>query len=705
MSVSLFSPMWYRVAEEHPRLQHDVRIQGQGAPNPDWYLLVNAVTGKQVRINRPAYEFIGRCDGTRSVQQIWDALLELLRDDAPTQDEVIQVLNLLDRHGMLAQHTGTRLPKNDARAKAFVNPFALRIRLFDPSHLLQALDALAQIAIRPAAFWSWAALIAVGAGMAVSNFEMLRAHGATYLSSSRFVFLAWVSYPFIKLLHELGHALALRRWGGEIHEAGFTLFVLVPAPYVDASAAAALRYRHQRIVVGAAGIMVEAAIAAVALAVWLNVEPGLVRDFALVTAFIAGVSTLLINGNPLMPFDGYYLLCDAFDRPNLAGRSALYWSNLLFSCLTGRTPQELPASQGEQKWLLTYAPLAAAYRLLVATLLVLWLASIASVVGTAAGSLLVYLLVLRPLWKLAGRVKNAADTEGWLRGGALRALAMVGAALIFALLVPLPYHTTAAGVVWLPEQAQLRAGSDGFVAAMLAADGQRIDSGQLLVRLDNPDLLAEYQTLTSQSERLQAELYGTLQKDAVGVRNAEQELERVQSALRRAEDRIAQLEIRAGRAGRVAIPDGADLPGTFVRQGQLLGYVLNDGEITVRIAIPQDDAALVRDSSRGFQVRLAEEDGPALPAQRVGEMPAAVHELPSPALGEPGGGPYSIHPEDKNGVRVHEPVVLLDLRLPGTQVKRVGGRVWVRIEHDSWPLAWRAQRQLRQLLLKHFDSV
>ena len=120
----------------------------------------------------------------------------------------------------------------------------------------------------------------------------------------------------IKGLHELGHALAVRRWGGEVLEAGFSLFVLVPTPYVDASASAAFAARHQRLVVAAAGIMVELAIAAAALVVWLNVQPGWARDLAFVTMFIASVSTLIFNANPLLRFDGYYMLCDALHLPN-----------------------------------------------------------------------------------------------------------------------------------------------------------------------------------------------------------------------------------------------------------------------------------------------------------------------------------------------------------------------------------------------------
>ena len=102
MAESLFSSLWYRVADQHPHLRADVRIQRQHYRDQLWYLLVSATDGRQVRVNAQAYQFIGRCDGQHSVQQVWDALLEQFRDDAPTQDEVVRILGQLDEQGLLA---------------------------------------------------------------------------------------------------------------------------------------------------------------------------------------------------------------------------------------------------------------------------------------------------------------------------------------------------------------------------------------------------------------------------------------------------------------------------------------------------------------------------------------------------------------------------------------------------------------------------
>ena len=138
----------------------------------------------------------------------------------------------------------------------------------------------------------------------------------------------WIAYPLVKGLHELGHGLTIQRWGGEVHELGLMLLVFIPVPYVEASAATTFPSKSRRMLVGAAGVMVELLLASLALLVWLSVEPGWVRDLAFDITVIGGVSALLFNGNPLLRFDGYYVFSDLLEIPNLASRSQRYYAYL-----------------------------------------------------------------------------------------------------------------------------------------------------------------------------------------------------------------------------------------------------------------------------------------------------------------------------------------------------------------------------------------
>ena len=705
MRRSLFSPLWYRVSGLRPLLHVDVRIECQRHRDQVWYLLIDAVSGRQFRINPQAYGFIGRCDGARSVQETWDALLDDAGDDAPTQDEVLQLLAQLSQHGLLEGGAGAlqaARTHRPAKRHGMLNPLAFRVPLGDPWALLQRLDFLRKLMFFRGAFHVWLVAVLAAGGAALLNWNEL----AAAMHGSRWLWLSWLIFPFLKTVHELAHALAIRQFGGEVHKAGITLFLLTPAPYVDASAASALRACHQRAMVGAAGVMAELAVAALAMLVWQNAAPGLVRDLAFATLFAASVSCLLFNGNPLLRFDAYYVLCDLFELPNLAQRSTAWWGQRLRRLLRiAPAAAALLAARGETKWLIAYAPLALACRLLLGVGIVLWLGEVSLVLGASAAVVLIFGLLRPPLLALKALLAEARSQRAQLRVGALLAAACATVAgLLFA--VPLPSQTAAMGVVWLPEQARVRPEAAGFVAHLNARDGARVAAGDVLLELRDPLLDAARERLASRAAELSAEHFAAMAE--VKIERAiefEQELTRTEAELRHVEARIASLTVRSNLGGILVLPHGGDLPGTYAERGSTMGYVLDGEQIVVRAAIEQQDAARVREHTRQVLVRLADAPGVVLKAERLREVPAAAMELPSAALGEGAGGPHVTDPEDKKGLRLKQPVVLIDLTLPAQQLERVGGRAWVRFDHEPLPLATQWVRAGRQLFLARFNPT
>jgi putative peptide zinc metalloprotease protein len=713
MRESLFSPLWYRVAEKHPHLRPEVRVQRQTVREQRWYLLVNPTNGRQFRVNAEAWAFIGRCNGALTVGEVWNALLDQYRDDAPTQNDVIQLLNQLDEHELIAyEHAADaatlarrRGERVKAKVQGFVNPFAMRVPLGDPSAFLRRLDALPRRLFSRATAVLWLVAMVVAFVAAGSHWDSLSAHARTYMGTPRYLLLAWLVFPLLKALHELAHALAVRRWGGTVGGMGFSLFVLVPAPYVDASAAAAFRSRWQRVIVGAAGMMVELVVAALALAVWLNVQPGIVADLAFVTMFIASVTTLVFNGNPLLPFDAYFIACDVFDVPNLGPRSRTWWTRALTRLMGGRKAGELMTlSRGEGKWLVAYAPLSLVYRLVLSVGIIVWLGAHSTLLAVAGGVALAFSTVAKPLYGLAQRIREMLPPGGARRRAALVGTGGAAALLVAVCAVPLPFHTVASGVVWPSDHARVRPGVDGFIAEILVRDGDRVKAGEVLVVLDDPALYVERERLSNRLEQLEADRYSALTSSPEQAKNAEEELARVHGDLARVEDKIAQLEVRAQADGVLVMPQQQDLPGTYVKKGSTVAYVLEKAEIAVRAALPEYDAAFLRGGTRGIEVRLAGDDE-TLPAKLVRDIPAATHELPSAALGDKGGGPHATDPADTAGMKTQDPIVLVDVALPATRIDRVGSRAWVRFDHGATPLAARWYRQARQVLLQHFNPA
>lgn len=713
MRESLFSPLWHRFAQQRPRLRSHVTVQQQQYRQQIWYLLTNTTNGSHHRINHIAYQFVGRCDGQHSVQVVWDSLLETLGDDAPTQDEVIRLLTELDQRDLLRYEVLPNIPgmfrrkreKIKQQHRAAINPMAMRLPLWDPTPLLERLGWIESLMFNPLMFLLWFAAVLVASLSAASHWDELSTHFNAYMGTPRYLLLAWVSFPVVKALHELWHALAVRNWGGQVHEFGITLFFLTPAPYVDASAASAFRKPMQRMTVGAAGMMFELLLASVAFWVWESSQPGLIHDLAFVTMFICGVSTLLFNGNPLLRFDSYYILCDALDLPNLATRSRTYWINRLKKLVLGaRNVAPLETAPGEVKWLVGYAPLSYAYMLAVTSYMVLWLGSQSFLLGVLAAVFLVLMLIIKPLFFVVKDIFSSAPV-GAARMRAKLLVTLGLAALVAAvLLVPVPFVTTAQGVVWLPDEARIRPETEGFIKEVRVHHGDPVEQGQLLMVLEDQALVAEHDKLVQQLEGLRTEQFYAVFKNANRAVNIAEKMEKVAAEVQRLEERMEGLQVRSKARGRLVLPHEDDLPNTFVKKGAQLGYVLDATEIKVRVAISEPDAGLVREHLESVQVRTADHPDEVLEARISADTNTVTKELPSPALGDKNGGKYPTDPEDKEGLNTTEPVVLMDVTVPATVLERAGVRAAVRFGHGSEPLAEQAYRRLRQLFLRYFAT-
>lgn len=707
----MFSDAWYRVSSLKPRLAQQLKIVRQPVRDQVWHVLVEAESGRQIRLNPVAWEFGGRCDGTHTVAELWELLLERLGEDAPTQDDVLRMLAQLYRHGMVqfdaAPHLSMLFAQRDKEgrkaSKRWINPMLLRMRLFDPTRLLDRIEPWLRPLFSRAGLLAWVVGVAAGAFLCVVNFPQLRSEALARAASPQMLWLAWLSFPVIKAIHELSHALAVRRFGGEVHEVGLSLMFLTPAPYVDASAANSFVRRSHRVVVSAAGIMTELLIAAFAAAVWLAVQPGVVRDLALATLLICSVSTLLFNGNPLLRLDGYYVLSDALDLPNLAARSNAWWTACAYRLARGQ--QSVPPATlaaGELKWLVLYSPASWLFRLGLLFALVTWIGGKSWLLGWTVALGLLGWMVLRG----SSFVLKLSDGFSRLRAAALAwaALAVFALALILFVL-PVPSIVVARGVVWPPEGAQVRPQLAGIVTQTPVANGTVVQAGDLLLTLADPALTAERDRRVSQLAGLQAQQYLALMKDPVKAADIAEDIARSEAEIARAEQQLAQLMVRSQTSGRLVLSSLDDLPGSHAARGAMLGYIVGDDVANVRVALDEQNILLVRNRIRKVEVRLV--DLPTQPmAGLVGnEVPAATRKLPSSVLGEKRGGDVLVDPADKEGLRTLTPIFLVDIKIPGYTPDRIGGRAWVRFDLGFEPAGLQLLRRVRQLLLHDFNPL
>lgn len=714
-AAPFLSSSWYRVAQRRPKLRDHTSVHRHRYRGCIWYVVQDHATGRMHRLSPAGYMIVAAMDGVRTVDQIWHEVGSALAEEAPSQSDAIQLLAELSAFDLLQTEVtpdASALVARAAKAKRsrwlgnVIYPLALRIPLWHPVRFFEHTRPLAEWLFGLPGALLWLLVVLPAPLFAAQHWQELTADASDrILATDNLLSLALV-YLLLKTLHEFGHGFAVTAFGGTVPEFGVMILVFAPLPYVDASAASAFRSKWRRALVGAAGMIVEVFFAALALYVWLTVEAGLVRALAFDALAVAGVSTVVYNGNPLLRYDGYYILADLLEIPNLAQRATRYWSYIVNRyAFRAHGSKDFVATIGERIWFLLYAPTAFLYRQVVMLAIAVFVASqyLALGVSIAVWSLLtgVALPIGKALWFVLAspslhrnRARVVTATFG-----------MILATGLMLILIPVPSYTTTEGVVWLPENAIVRARTDGFARALLVRPGMNVTAGEALVESEESTLQAELSILRARFAELEARLEIERFTDRASAEITTTELGQVRAELASATDRAERLIVHSRSEGTFAVMKPQDLPGRFLREGQQIGYVLTPGSRIVRATIRQDDIDLVRHRLESAEVKLAERPDETLPVESIREIPAGRDVLPSRALGGAGGGAFTVDPGDPEGVKTLQRVFQIDLVLPenARAATAFGGRAYVRFNFNWEPPGQQIWRRLRQLLLSQLQ--
>jgi putative peptide zinc metalloprotease protein len=703
------------VANLRPRLREHASIHRHSYRGSIWYVVHDHATGRVHRLSAASHTVIGAMDGVRTVDGLWKDVGARLGQEAPSQDELIQFLVQLNAADLIQTEATSDSVELFERAtkirrqwqlQSVLNPLAMRVRLWHPDRFFERTLPFVRWLVGWQGLALWMLVVVPAMVLAATHWQQLGANADRILAADNLLLIA-LTYPVLKTLHELGHGYAVKSFGGAVHELGVMFLVFAPLPYVDASAASEFRSKWRRAFVGAAGMIVEVFIAALALYVWLAVEDGFVRALAYNVMLIAGVTTVLFNGNPLLRYDGYYILCDVLEIPNLARRATGYWGYLIERYIF-RTPdwKENLMTRGERVWFLLYAPASFLYRIGVMLAIALFVASEYLAVGVAIAALGLIVGMLMPIGKALGQVVAGPRLQRQRVRAVTITLGTAVAASLALFLVPAPAFTTTEGVVWLHESGIVRAEANGFVHRLLAEPGRAVTAGEALVESEEPTLHAELASLRARVAELEATFAAERFADRVKAEITASELAHARIELATHTDRAHRLIARSSSDGTFAVLKPQDLPGRFLREGQEIGYVLPSTSRTVRATIRQDDIELVRHRLRGVRVKLAGGLDETLPAHIIREVPAGREDLPSKALSVAGGGALPTDPRDAQGKKAYNRVFQVDLELPidVSQKAAFGSRVHIRFDHHWEPVGQQLWRRTRQLLLSRLSA-
>ena len=711
MSGSLFSSSWYKVAELRVRLRKHVRIHRHAYRKKVWFVLQDHATGQFHRFTPQAYQLIGLMDGKKTLQQVWDIGCQRLGDDLPSQDELIQLVAELNKANVIQTDSLPDIEQLqrrrwDQKRKKFLqqlkSPLSIKIPLLDPESFLLHCTPLVKLIFSQLGGLICLFIVIFGSALAIMNWEGLTDNLSDRLFAVQNLVLMALVYPVVKLVHELGHAFAVKRWGGEVHEMGVMLLVLFPVPYVDASAATAFRNKYQRMLVGAVGIFGELLMAAIAMIVWVSVEPGMVRALAFNVMLIGGVSTLLFNGNPLLRFDAYYVLADYLEIPNLGSRGNAQIAYLLKRYAFGMINLKSSAqSASESAWLVFYSAAAYVYRLIVMVAISLFIASQYLFIGVLLAFWSIWTSLFLPIIKMVSKPM----TDPQMRRKRTRIFSLSGAflAIVLALLllVPAPYKTMSEGVLYVPQEAFVRAAASGFVDEIASPSGSKVETGDLLLSMQAPDLLAEVSVLASQVNEARIR-YEASVRDRSGSDILLQELNFIEQEFKQANERLRALKVYSSLSGEFNIPNLQGIDGRYFQRGEMLGFVINYERLPLTVMLPEDDIDLVRNQTRSIELRFVSDPDISYKGSILRVITSSTKELPSAVLTTDGGGNIALDPNRDYDLKSYQSYFRIELGVPEAAKRRFDERVYVLFEHDPEPIFWRWYRDIRRVFLRQF---
>jgi putative peptide zinc metalloprotease protein len=712
-------------------MRHDLSVHPLRFSGRNYWGIKDPVALRYFQLRDEEYYVLRQLDGRTSLDQIKQ---RFERQFAPRRLDLRHLqsfLGMLHRQGLivsLSPGQGDQLlerrtkQRRRERLGAFSNPLAIRFRGIDPEPILRWL-----LPLFGWFFSRWAAagvaLLALAAATLVAvQFETLQARLPEFYAFFNAQNALWLmlALALTKVLHELGHGLACKRFGGECHELGVMLLVFTPCLYCNVTDSWMLPSKWQRIAIAAAGMYVEVALASVCTFLWWFSEPGLLNSMCLNLMFVASVSTLLFNGNPLLRYDGYYILSDLIEVPNLQQQSTAVVRGALSRWVLDIEPEsERLLPERRRGALAIYAVAATIYRVLVVFGILWFLYQVLKpyrlqVIAELLALFVVGGLLIAPLARLLTFLSHPGRRRevNWLR---FSLFSLVAVALLCGVaLVPLPYRVHAPAIVEPRDDSRVYVSVPGRLVSGVA-EGAEVARGETLATLENLELEQEITVLRGELER-QTVLCENLRKSRIRDPQMGALLPAAEEALADARRRLVErledqsrLVVTAPIGGIVMpprqrpdestseeLPDWIGTPldvenrGAWFETGALIGLVGAPDRLEALAVIDQADIELVRP---GQTVRLSLDETPgAVITGTIQELARIDLDVAPPELVASGALPVrNDGPAPRLASAAYQARIRLDPHAFPLRIRTAGS---AKVIVDPTSLGWRVWRYL-----------
>lgn len=698
-------------AAEHlkVKLRADLIVQPQFYEGMTHYVVKDPIALKYFRFKQEEYFLLEQLDGNTSLQDVKRKFERKYRPQTIAIDDLMRFTSQLHEAGLILIDTSEqakvlvqRRRKNKWKkfTQFFANILFIKIPLVDPERLLNWMYPFFRWIFTP-----WFITFSVGCMLAaitlvLSQWSTFQAKLPEFQSFFNWhtILYFWCSLGVIKVIHEFGHGLTAKHYGGEVHEMGMLFLVLTPALYCDVTDSWLLPSKWKRIWISAAGIYVECFLASIATFVWWNTEPGLLNSLMLATMFICSVNTILFNANPLLRYDGYYVMSDYLEIPNLRIKSTQFFGYLIQEKVLGlEIPVQSYMPKSRRVLFVTYAIASYLYRWVITFSIIFFLSQVLKPYGLQSISYMLALgalipLLVLPLVKIIKFVRQPGRMRKVKKARAAACFAAFAATVAGILLIPTPLRVSGTLVLRPADQAIVYSEVPGRLVELKVRDGDAVYEGDLLATLSNPEKFREREQL-QREQNINLVKYEFHNSSIRGTDRgmAQQYLEQAQAIeplLTKVSEQIDRLNLFAPRDGiAMGVPHPETL-GQWLEPGKPFCEVGDPVVMEARLILDQSDIDLIRRGSKTW-VKIYGGSEQTIISQ-VSDIAERSREEVPPELSQLAGGEIATEPDQKTGqVRPLKPVFEIVIPLDNSDLTlQTGQRGFAKIDGGTCTLGW-----------------
>lgn len=645
--VAAYDNLTDELQQSKIRLVHELLISPERYKDEYYVHIEVPSTSRFYRISYPEYVFFSQLDGETSYAKAFAVTAQHLGPDAISDPQASQFVIWLLENGLATLEGGqnyfNRSKAHEPHWFQKINPFWIKLPLGNPTSLLEWLNPKLNWAFNPMVMGLSFVFIIISIITGFLNWDEIYQSSRSIFSPENF-FSAVVAWVILKVLHELAHAIVCFRNGGFVRETGLIFVLFAPMAYVDVTSSWRFKSRWKRMAVAAAGMYVELLIASCCLVSWFVFSSPIIKQQLVNIILMAGITTVLFNANPLMRFDGYYLLSDFFKVPNLYANGATEFGNHMRWLFLGLAPARNSVElRNHATFITVYGYLAAFWKVVVCVGLAIAAATLLHGLGMVLAVFGVTGWFLKPAKSIADTLLYSHKSRPFALCRAFAvsvAFSGLGAAGWF--FVPNPFVAQCPCIVDYQDGSKLRAEISGFITKILVEDGQPVEKGDPILTLANFELESRLAELRADVEIHATEERIAIEKgDATAAQIALADFNADKKLFEALSQEVRNMTICATHKGKISIPRSNERVGTFVEKGQYLATVVKDSSKIVRLMVSPEHID-VTPELMNRPIALSFGSRPRLHAEIVRINPRASRTVDQEKLAAINGGPLVV---------------------------------------------------------------